>query len=145
MISISPNKIIRFMRGDSLTIPLNKIYDEKKIILNKSDKLYLGIMEPNQRFEDSIIRKSYDYYSKRDSNKNIIIRLEPEDTEFLRPGKYYYMLKLLTYNEDGFEDIDTLIPSTLFWLEGNNNRFAEDKTDEVVDIIQVYQGGHAND
>lgn len=118
------NGIITLMRGDSLTTPIyinvgSKLKPKYKK-LGSDDKLYFGLMEPNQAFEDALIKKIYDNSSDTDGEGNVLLKIYPQDTEKLLVGKYYYMIKLRTFDEWGQEVVRTIVPNTLFWLEGNN-------------------------
>ena len=120
MISISPNKIIRLVRGDTFEISLTDLYDTNKIELGPDDNLYFALMEPNQSFENAIVKKVFGQQSPKDANGNLIINFDSTDTEYLSPGKYYYMIKLRTIKNNK-EFVDTLILPTLFWVEGGLN------------------------
>lgn len=96
--------IIKMNRGDShdfvLTIMANEecIKDDVyKLIEN--DKVYFGLMEPNMPFECSILKKVWTA-EDQDELGNIVIKLEPKETEFLVPGLYYYAVKLEMNHSD---------------------------------------------
>lgn len=116
--------IINLMRGDSFTAPIiintGTTLEPKYYELQENDKLYFGLMEPNQAFEDAVMKKVYDFTSDKDTNGNILLRIEPQDTEKLLVGKYYYMIKLRTFDAFETECVKTIVKPTLFWLEGNN-------------------------
>ena len=82
-------------------------------------KLHLVIRTP-QAFEDAVIKKVFDATSLTDADGNTLLVLQPQDTEKLLVGKYYYMIKLRSVDSWGQEMVRTIVPSTLFWLEGNN-------------------------
>lgn len=121
MFKISTNGIITVNRGDSFEIPLllnigssiNRIeYD-----LTETDIIYLGIMEPNQFFENAIVRKKFTYQDL-DKDGNIRVRFWPEDTLFLAPGKYYYQVKIQTTDaKTGKKDVETVVDKTLFYIQ----------------------------
>lgn len=92
-------------------------------------------MEPNQPFEDALIRKKLGYEDRtpidlasscdidKDSYKDgyVDIFFESKDTEHILPGVYYYEVKLVRPVEDEgakkrgiTESIDTIIPKTKF-------------------------------
>ena len=108
------NHIIEVNRGDSFVITCNinlgsPIFPEY-YILEDGDKVYFGLMEPNQPFEFALIRKVFDKESQTDTT--VAMDFVPEDTEFLMPGRYYYSIKLEKSNGDVF----TVIPKTKFTI-----------------------------
>jgi hypothetical protein len=90
------NNQITINRGDTFERPLflNKGTELKPIRyeLKTDDRVYLAITEPNQPFENAILKK---VYGRENTNINgdVVIRLESEDTESLIPGQYYYTIK----------------------------------------------------
>ena len=95
--------IIKMNRGD--TYEFNLTIDDEgsengKYILQGNDTVYFGLMEPNSAFEQSLVKK---IYTEEDCDKdgNIFITIEPEDTEHLLPGAYYYSVKLEVDHENG--------------------------------------------
>lgn len=59
-------------RGDSVHIPLyvncGDVLDKKQLVLTENMFIYVGIMSPNQKFEDAIIKKKY---SKEDMSYKV--------------------------------------------------------------------------
>ena len=113
------NNIIKINRGDTFSFDLN-IVDEGsptgQYILQEDDVLYLGIMDPNQQFEDALVKKSY---TKDDCDEegNFVITIKAEDTIDLCPGVYYYAIKLhrLINNEEEYlDEVITIINKTKF-------------------------------
>lgn len=105
--------IIKMNRGD--TYEFNLTIDDEgsengKYILQGNDTVYFGIMEPNSVFEQSLVKKIYTE-EDRDKDGNIFITIEPEDTEHLLPGVYYYSVKLEVDHENGktYESIHKVI------------------------------------
>ena len=83
----------------------------------EKDYLYFALLEPNQRWEDAILKKTYDSTDILAGYSNPILRIDTEDTEYLRPGTYYYQVKLFRagpHCEDGLDHVDTVIPRTKF-------------------------------
>lgn len=129
------NNIITVNRGDTISFPLfiNKgtAIDPVKLELTDSMCLYVGVMEPNQRFEDAIIRKKYTKenvstdtnlvtkdYSKiyvQEESGLILITFFPDDTVNLFPGKYYIEIKLVDTSTDP-ETVTTISPKRLFYI-----------------------------
>ena len=115
-----PNKcsIINMFRGDSLYIPLDirngSVMNYEQYNLTDNDTIYFGLMEPNQKFEDAILKKVLTT-SDIDEDNNLIIKLKPSDTVDLLPGKYYYSIKL-KQNSDNSYNVYTLLKETEFWI-----------------------------
>ena len=121
MASISKNNIIVMNRADTFKFPFTItigdsinyfVYD-----LVPGDFVYLAVLEPNQQWEDALIKKVYDFTDFDYNYHQLTIRFNPEDTEYVKPGTYYYQIKLYRPKEnvdDEFEAIDTLIPRTKF-------------------------------
>ena len=122
--TIASNGIINLMRGDSFTTPIfiniGSKLSPRYYKLSVTDKLYFALMEPNQAFEDAVLKKVFDFTSPQDSEGNTLLTLKPTDTEKLLVGKYYYMIKLRAIDAFGQESVRTIVNPTLFWLEGNN-------------------------
>lgn len=121
MANISKNNIITMNRADTFKFPFTItignavnyfIYD-----MVEGDKLYLAVLEPNQKWENALIKKVYTSKDYNIENQEVMIRFVPEDTEYVKPGTYYYQIKLFRPKEnvdDKYEAIDTLIPRTKF-------------------------------
>ena len=111
--------IITINRGDSVYFPLFiNAGDEVFPIryrLQEGDRLYFGIMEPNRYWEQSIVKKIFTNESEMTCCGDVIIHLTPEDTEYLIPGTYYYMIKLLRQDGDSY-DVTTIVDKTLFYI-----------------------------
>lgn len=142
-------------RGDSATIPvsinqgdaLHPFYYE----LGENDYVFMGIEEPNQPFENAIVKKVIDHSAIRDREGNYLIELESDDTSCLLPGLYYYEIKaklyrenqyingyeILTFNNDGtFNLIDTdryeeLMSGTYIYNEEENKYILTDYEENV--------------
>lgn len=146
--TIASNGIIRLMRGDTFTTPIlvnvGTKLSPKYYKLGPTDKLYFGLMEPNQAFEDAILKKVFDFTSPQDSEGNTLLMLTPTDTEKLLVGQYYYMIKLRTIDMFGQESVRTVVNPTIFWLEGNNVKYVEepyyDKGHYEIDRV-ILEGG----
>lgn len=113
MSNISNNGIINLHRGDSFYAPifinLGDALDPIRYYLIEGDKLCVGIAEPNQKFDDSIIRKVCTYKDTLVTG-DVMFTLAPEDTEELKPGNYYIEAKLLMNNGR----VATIIPRRKF-------------------------------
>ena len=119
MLEINNDGLISMSRGDSVKLPLfiNSGSDlcPVRYVLKDTDKLYLGILEPNHSWENAILRKIYTK-DNLNADGDVIIKLEPEDTEYLSEGIYYYQIKLLQVDENNNEIVTTIIPSTKLYL-----------------------------
>ena len=117
MLSISNNGIININRGDSFSlnvcINLGTCVEQIKYVLQPGDKVYFGLMEPNQPFECAISRRLFTN-ADLDENDNVQMNFSGEQTEFLLPGIYYYSVKLVRLGENNEEIVDTIIPKTKF-------------------------------
>ncbi|MBO7734851.1 MAG: hypothetical protein J6S67_19985 [Methanobrevibacter sp.] len=120
MLNISNNGIIRLSRGDSFSCPVFVNMGTELVPiryeLQDDDKLYFALMEPNQPFEEAILKK---VLTKDDLNENgdAVLTLVPSDTENLVVGLYYYTIKLRRPTE-GEPQVDTVVPNRQFWIEG---------------------------
>lgn len=118
MASIDSNNIITINRGDNFIfefrINLGTNVNPIPYQLLSSDNLYLGVCEPNQIFEDAIIKKVFT--SSAMSEDGIInIEFNATDTLYLLPGIYYYSIKLKQVDEEtSKEKVITLLPKTKF-------------------------------
>ena len=127
MFQIAQDNSIRLSRGDYVVFSCfinagNKLTlrrytlkdgDETK----QGDILYFAIMEPNHKFEDAIVKKTFTADSPRNDFGDTLIEIKPEDTENLLIGFYYYTVKLQRFAEDGSYYVDTVIPDRRFVLE----------------------------
>lgn len=142
------NGIVELMRGDTLIMPIyinagTKLCPKHRP-LAATERLYFALMEPNQAFEDAVLKKVIDFTADTDKDGNPLLRLNPSDTERLLVGKYYYMIKLRTIDAFGQEVVRTIVSPTLFWLQGNNVEPKDDVyyDDDKYDIEKViFEGG----
>ena len=126
MFDIANNGIITITQGDYVTTPLfinqgDKLHPIRySLMSNPESELYLGVMDAFQGFEESLIRKKYTYQSPHTEQRDVIIELTSNDTQYLKPGKYYYEVKLNHKNLDGTYTVFTIIPRRMFYIEGVN-------------------------
>ena len=121
MFNISSNGIVTVNRGDSFELPLilniGSSINHQAYVPTEEDTIFIGIMEPNQPFETALIRKvatSADV----DEYGHVVVRFWPEDTECVLPGKYYYQVKLRTFDSAHQRyDVETVIDKTLFYIQ----------------------------
>lgn len=111
--------MIRINRGDTYKAPLfincGTLLEPKRYILQENDKVFFGVMEPNKLWEQSIMRQIYTYDCDKTEEGDIIIQITPEETQYLLPGTYYYMIKLVKYDENNeIDEVTTVVPTTLF-------------------------------
>ena len=118
MFRVSPTKIIEITRGDSFLYPLfinigTEMYPER-YLLKDDDVVYFAVMEPNQRFEDAILKKVYTAADEETADGDVLIKLDSMDTQYLLPGKYYYTIKVKF--SDSKLPIQTIIDNREFWI-----------------------------
>ena len=127
MFQIAQDNSIRLSRGDyvvfSCFINAGDKLTLRRYTLNadnearKGDILYFAIMEPNHKFEDAIVKKTFTADSPTNEFGDTLIELKPEDTENLLTGLYYYTVKLQRFADDGSYYVDTIIPDRRFVIE----------------------------
>ena len=121
--------ILEINRGETFRFNFNIVNensDNGAYKLQGNDALYFGLMDPNQMFEDALVKKKYTSadIDPEDPYGTILISLEPEDTIDLYPGKYYYMIKLKMDHEEADDegnsihigDVITIINKTKFFI-----------------------------
>ena len=121
MFNVFQNGTIYVTRGDSFQMPLVLNVGTKleplTYELTDNSFVYFGLMEPNQQFEDAIVRKKY---TKDDVNEygQVVIEFTPQDTQCLLPGKYYYQVKLQVFEQTNPTKyyVETVIDKTLFFI-----------------------------
>lgn len=100
------SNIIVMTRGDTFRFDVT-VFDEEDMTARYDfldrDRIYFGVMRPHQKFEDAIIRKAFNGSAAKTTGR-INITIQPEDTEHLEPGVYYYAIKLMKY--DGVDEED---------------------------------------
>ena len=140
------NGIIYLERGDSFSTPIyiniGTKLDPKYYTLNKTDRLYFGLMEPNQPFEDAVLKKVLSYADDTDDKGNTLLQLDPQDTLGLLCGKYYYSVKLRQIDECGKETVTTVIQPTQFWIQGVNAEVDDNCYSDEYNVEEViFEGG----
>ncbi len=96
---------------------LNGLHLHHENIVHK-DELFFAIMEPNQVFENAIVKKYIDSSNYvKDSYGNPLVVLEPNDTLLVIPGIYAYQIKAKINNEHNLIEVHTIIPRTKFVLQ----------------------------
>lgn len=122
MVTISNNGFITINRGDSFSVPLFINGGSELVPLRYSltahpeTEIYFGVMEPGQPFENALIRKKYTSQSKMNAYGDLMIDLRSSDTEFLRPGKYYYQVRAKFIDDDHNEQVATVISKKQFMI-----------------------------
>lgn len=126
MLDVNINNTITMTRGDTYKIPLyiftsNSELKHYAFFPNVNDKIFFAIMEPNQKFEDAIIKKVYYYQDVDKETGKIDIKMESTDTQYLTPGTYYYSVKLLRKSpwektDDTQGTVETVVDKTKFVL-----------------------------
>lgn len=118
MFRISKTKIVELTRGDSFIYPLfinvgSQIRPER-YLLKSGDTVYFALMEPNQMFEDAILKKAYTSDDEKTSDGDLLIKLDSMDTQYLSCGKYYYTVKV-RFSESELP-VQTIIDNREFWI-----------------------------
>ena len=114
---------LKMNRGDTYQFPL--VINEgtklcfKQYQLRQFDKIYIGIMEPNQSFENALIRKVLTITSPCNEYGHPIVTLEPKDTEYVLTGKYFIEIKLVQ-KDMGKDIVTTILPMREFFINGTN-------------------------
>ena len=121
MFYIDDNANIQIIRGDTFSVKLfinqGTHICPSRYILKDKDEVYVGVTEPNQTFENAIIRKKYTK-ADLDDKGDITITFESKDTVNLIPGKYYYQIKCNLYDEEKDKyDINTIVDKHEFYIE----------------------------
>lgn len=123
MVEISPNGILTLTRGDYAEIPLflnqgNKLYPIRYSLLRDDHSAFIQffLMTADQSFEDAILKKTYTQESPHTSQRDVIIQIDPDDTIYLSPGKYYYSVRLILKVNGIYRNI-TVIPKRLFFIK----------------------------
>lgn len=112
------NNILKMNRGDDIdfVFQINTGTPIKPVqcTLEDGEALYFGVMQPNQKWENAVLRKKLTS-ENNDENGNIKLHLYSQDTENLIPGTYYYMVKIKIY-DDILKDyvINTIVDKTKF-------------------------------
>lgn len=124
MAFLSSNNIIITNRGDSFKFPVT-IYskDENNVsnlyAMQEGDFLYVAVLEPNQKWENALIKKTYDYTKYEADGGYVMVRFTSEDTQYVLAGNYYYEIRLYRAPQnvkDGYEAVDTILPRTKFTI-----------------------------
>lgn len=120
MFDISKEGNIQLIRGDTLSLALfinqgNELVPSR-YILGDNDEVYFALMEPNQLFENAILKKVFTKEtSEFTEDGDLIITLDPSDTENLLEGQYIYTIKLRTTNLDtNREEVRTVVTEHQF-------------------------------
>lgn len=133
-VQIEDNQL-KMNRGDTYVLPLiineGTKLDFKQYQLRYLDRLYVGIMEPNQSFENALIRKVITVTSQFTSEGYPVFSLDPEDTEYLLTGKYFIEAKLLQV-ENGKNIVTTIMPLKEFYINGTDKEVSVDSTNYEV-------------
>lgn len=112
-------QILRVHRGDTFQYPIiinaGSVLHPTRYSLQENDKLYVGIMEPNQPFEFAILKKVYTESSEKTDKGDTLLKLNPIDTQYLHPGTYYWQAKLVQTDGDD-QIVTTVVDKTLFYI-----------------------------
>lgn len=139
---------LQMSRGDTFILPLvincGTELNFKQYNLQDDEYLYVGIMEPEQSFEDALIRKRLNKNSPKDDDGNLLFILNPSDTEYVLTGKYYITIKLRKIT-DTQDVVTTLLPMKEFWVTGTDRKIDTKPgrldSDDGNESIVIYDGG----
>lgn len=124
MFILIEDNYLKMNRGDTYILPLvineGTKLDFKQYQMRQFDKIYVGIMECGQSFEDAIIRKVITISSPMDRYGHPLLRLDPRDTEYLLTGKYFIEIKLIHSDFSGSDTVTTIMPLKEFFINGTN-------------------------
>lgn len=117
-------------RGDTFEWPIvincGTDLNPKQYNLQDGDKIYVGIMEPHQSFEDALIRKVITKDSPVDCRGYPLLILNPEDTEYVLTGKYFIMIKLYQPTSlTSREKVTTILPMKEFFITGTDKHISD--------------------
>lgn len=113
--------VITLNRGDCFKTPLFiNIGTEKEPIRLDFKKfpnveVYFGIYVPGYKFENSFIVKKFTYLDSN-SNGDVIVSFEPNDTFYIKPGRYKYSVKARMYSVEYGEWVGTVINENDFYI-----------------------------
>lgn len=117
---IKKNNVFTMNRGDTAIMNFNVNVELPENVI--VDKLYLGITEPNQYFEDALIKKTFEInkditITTEDNIWSFSIQIDPEDTVDIIPGTYYYEVKasgVIDQDEEQSDFATTIVQKTKF-------------------------------
>ena len=109
---------IEIVRGDSFTLSLyinmGTELNPKLYTLGPNDTIYFALLEPNQMFEEAVVKKVITNENLQSDNTLDIV-FESTDTCNLAPGKYYYQIKGAFKNiEENKTIVNTLVNKKIF-------------------------------
>lgn len=122
MVNIDLSGNITMNRGDSVSVPLFINLGDKLMPIrypfSAEDEVYVGITEPNQPWEFALIKKKYTAEELNEKG-DIVLSLNPEETEHVLPGYYFYEVKLrhtepIEDSEEVKETVYTVVPKRQF-------------------------------
>ncbi len=118
---ISDNQIIYISRGQYLSFPvyINSFDDDFQLIpyhLQEYDKLYFYVLYPKQDYDDTqhtpLIKKEYGQPEGED--EDVTVTITSAETNALRPGTYYYEIRLVQAKGQPEERTEVLMPKRKF-------------------------------
>lgn len=126
--NITRTGIITIHRGDtfSITVSTNvgSISNPSYPTFKLGDKIYLGVMEPNQDFENAIIKKVLVFTTDFTADsKTVTFSFTPTDTEYLLAGNYYYEVKEMLPLSSIYESGDVALTESGVITDGNSQIF----------------------
>lgn len=119
MFDISKNGIITISRGDSFSLDvfvnIGTVLEPIQYFLEENDRVFFALMEPNQPFEHALLGR---VFTNEDCNEEGLVHMAftSEMTQYLMPGAYYYMIKLVRNYDSEDELVDTITTKTKFFV-----------------------------
>lgn len=114
------NKItLELVRGDTFTLPLRlnsgTLEYPEHYKLTDGEYLYIGIMRPNQPFEEAMIRCGVNSATQENSDGDKVLVIGHDITSSIDPGKYYISIKYV--DSEGF--VETLVDHKILFVTGS--------------------------
>ena len=102
MFDLTDDQMIYLSRGDTCSFTLVILTGDNlqnyHYVLTDNEKIYFGVTEANECFEDSILKKVFTT-DDVDEDGNVVMSFNHDDTKCLEEGTYYYTIKLVHGDE----------------------------------------------
>lgn len=102
MFDLTDDQMIYLSRGDTCSFTLVILTGDNlqnyHYVLTGNEKIYFGVTEANECFENSILKKVFTA-DDVDEDGNVVMSFNHDDTKCLEEGTYYYTIKLVSGDE----------------------------------------------